>query len=92
VPIAGGECLTALYEWRVFIERDAFDIGQPDASYLGGLSEFLRIAAQLQARGRGVATHAWGAAGVLMQNVHCGFAAANTRILEVPPDHAGIAP
>lgn len=90
VPIAGGECLTALYEWRVFIERDAFDIGQPDASYLGGLSEFLRIAAQLDARGRGVATHAWGAAGSLMQNVHGGFAATNTRILEVPPDYAGL--
>ena|SRR5579872_3643723 len=30
VPIAGGECLTAEYEWRVFSERDAFDIGQPD--------------------------------------------------------------
>lgn len=90
VPIAGGECLTAIYEWRVFTERDAFDIGQPDASYLGGLSEFMRIAALFEARGRGIATHAWGAAGSLMQNVHCGFAAANTRILEVAPDYAGL--
>ena len=37
VPIAGGECLTAAYEWRVFAERDCFDIGQPDASFTGGL-------------------------------------------------------
>jgi L-alanine-DL-glutamate epimerase-like enolase superfamily enzyme len=25
-----------------------------------------------------------------MQNVHCGFAAANTAILEIPPDYAGL--
>ena len=62
VPIAGGECLTAMYEWRVFAERDCFDIGQPDASFTGGLSEFLRVAEMLHARGKGVATHAWGAA------------------------------
>jgi L-alanine-DL-glutamate epimerase-like enolase superfamily enzyme len=90
VPIAGGECLTAMYEWRVFAEQDAFDIGQPDASYTGGLSEFMRVADMLHLRGRQVATHAWGAGGSLMQNVHCGFAAPNTCILEIAPDYAGL--
>ncbi len=90
VPIAGGECLTAEYEWRVFAECDAFDIGQPDASFTGGLREFMKVAAMLDRRGRGVATHAWGAGGSLMQNVHCGFAAPNTRILEIVPDYAGL--
>ncbi len=90
VPIAGGECLTAMYEWRVFAERDAFDIGQPDASFTGGLGEFMNVARMLESRGRRIATHAWGAGGSLMQNVHCGFAAANTCILEVAPDYAGL--
>ncbi|SRR5581483_6966225 len=90
VPIAGGECLTAAYEWRVFTERDCFDIGQPDAAFTGGLGEFLKVASMLDARGRGVATHAWGAGGCLMQNLHCAFAARNTRILEIPPDYAGL--
>jgi galactonate dehydratase len=90
VPIAGGECLTAAYEWRVFAERDSFDIGQPDAAFTGGLGEFMKVAAMLDARGRGIATHAWGAGGCLMQNLHCGFAAGNTRILETPPDYAGL--
>ena len=85
VPIAGGECLTSAGEWRVFLEDDAFDIGQPDASFAGGLSEFMRIASMLEARGHALATHAWGAAGSLMQNVHCGFACPNTVILEIPP-------
>jgi galactonate dehydratase len=90
VPIAGGECLTAAYEWRVFVAQDCFDIGQPDASFTGGLGEFMKVAAMLDSRGRGIATHAWGAGGSLMQNVHCGFAAPNTRILEIPPDYAGL--
>ena len=25
-----------------------------------------------------------------MQNIHCGFAAPNTKILEIPPDFAGL--
>jgi L-alanine-DL-glutamate epimerase-like enolase superfamily enzyme len=90
VPIAGGECLTAQYEWKVFAERDCFDIGQPDASFTGGLGEFIRVARMLEDRSRGIATHAWGAGGSLMQNVHCGFAAANTKILEIAPDYAGL--
>lgn len=90
VPIAGGECLSTMSEWREYLRRDSFDIAQPDASYVGGLGEFMRIAAALEARGKRIATHAWGAAGSLMQNIHAGFAAGNTCILEVPPDFAGL--
>ena len=90
VPIAGGECLTAAYEWRVFAEQDSFDIGQPDAAWTGGLGEFLAVARMLDIRGKKIATHAWGAGGCLMQNVHCAFAAPNTCILEIPPDYAGL--
>jgi len=85
LPIAGGECLTTTSEWRTFVERDAFDIGQPDASFTGGLDQFMKVAAMMESRGRKIATHAWGAGGSLMQNVHCGFAAANTCILEIAP-------
>jgi galactonate dehydratase len=90
VPIAGGECLTASYEWRVFAEQDCFDIGQPDASFTGGLVEFMAVAKMMEDRGRKIATHAWGAGASLMQNVHAGFAAANTCMLEIPPDYAGL--
>jgi len=83
VPIAGGECLTGAYEWRTFIERDAFDIDQPDASFTGGMNEFVKVSRMLAERGRKVATHSWGAGGSLMQNLHAGFAAPNTVILEI---------
>jgi len=85
IPIAGGECLTGTYEWRVFAEKDSFDIGQPDASFTGGLGEFMKVANLLQSRGKKIATHAWGAGASLMQNIHAGFACENTIILEIPP-------
>lgn len=85
VPIAGGECLTGLVEWKPFIDRDCCDIGQPDASFTGGLSEVLQIAKSLADRNKRIATHAWGAGASLMQNIHLGFAAENCQILEVPP-------
>jgi galactonate dehydratase len=85
VPVAGGECLTAAYEWRVFAEQDAFDIGQPDGAFTGGLGEFLRVAAMLESRGRKIATHSAGAGGALMQNIHCAFACANTLVCEILP-------
>jgi galactonate dehydratase len=90
VPIAGGECLTAAYEWRVFAERDAFDIGQPDGAWTGGLGEVLKVAAMLEGRGRRIATHSAGAGGALMQNIHCAFACANTAIVEVLPALGGL--
>lgn len=85
VPIAGGECLTTLYEWRVFADQDCFDIAQPDAAFTGGLGEFMRVAALFASHGRRIATHSWAAGGGFMQNIHCGFAAANTAILEIAP-------
>jgi L-alanine-DL-glutamate epimerase-like enolase superfamily enzyme len=87
VPIAGGECLTGLPEWRAFIERDCFDIGQPDASFTGGLKLCLDVAQLLEQRGRTVAMHSWGAGPSLMQNIHVGFACRNTVMLEIAPDY-----
>jgi galactonate dehydratase len=85
VPVAGGECMSATCEWQVFVERDCFNIGQPDAGFVGGLGEFMKVAAMLESRGRKLATHSWGAGGVFMQNLHCGFAAGNTVVLEIAP-------
>ncbi|WP_135557307.1 mandelate racemase/muconate lactonizing enzyme family protein [Paenibacillus cymbidii] len=90
IPVAAGECLAGVCEWQTFLDRNCFDIGQPDAAFIGGIGEFMRVAAMLEQNGRQLATHAWGAGGCLMQNIHCGFASGNTRILEIPPDYAGL--
>jgi galactonate dehydratase len=84
-PIAGGECLTAVCEWQTFINEDSFTIGQPDASFLSGLDQFMQVATMLALKGRTIAPHAWGAGASQMQNIHCGFACPNTVMLEVAP-------
>ena len=85
VPIAGGECLTSVSEWQTFIDKDSFDIGQPDASFTAGLAQCMKVAALLNAKGKSIAPHAWGAGASQMQNIHLGFACPNTKILEVAP-------
>ena len=37
-PIAGGEMLAGLHEFRAFLEADALDIVQPDVSFCGGIT------------------------------------------------------
>jgi galactonate dehydratase len=86
VPIAGGECLTSLIEWQTYLDAGSFGLGQPDASFTSGLHQVVLIAGAMEKAGCQIAPHAWGAGASLMQNVHVGFACANTRILELPPD------
>jgi L-alanine-DL-glutamate epimerase-like enolase superfamily enzyme len=85
VPIAGGECLTMLEEFRQYADLDALTIAQPDAAWVGGLEEFMKIARMFDSRKHKIATHSWGAGVAQMQNIHAGFAAPNTVILEIPP-------
>ncbi|MCX6030370.1 MAG: mandelate racemase/muconate lactonizing enzyme family protein [Chloroflexi bacterium] len=85
VPVAGGECLTTLNEFRLFADLDALTIAQLDAAFMGGLEEFIRVARMFDSRRKKVATHSWGAGVAQMQNIHAAFAAPNTVILEIPP-------
>jgi galactonate dehydratase len=85
VPIAGGECLTTLTEFRQFAELGAFRIAQLDAAFMGGMEQFIATARMFDARGMKIATHSWGAGVAQMQNIHAAFAAPNTIILEIPP-------
>ena len=85
IPIAGGECLAGAPEWKIYIDRGCFDIGQPDASFVGGFGQFLKIAQLLDGTNRRLATHSWAAGGGFMQNLHAAFACSNTAILEIAP-------
>jgi len=81
VPIAGGEQLSTVDEFRLFADHRALSVAQPDAAWLG-VGQFGAVAALFDA----VAPHAWGAGGAVMQNVHAAFAAPNTLVVELPPD------
>ena len=87
LTVAGGECLAGAHEWKLYVDMDCFDMGQPDAAFVGGLGEFMKIAALLAAKGRKFATHSWAAGCGFMQNIHAAFAAENASILEIAADY-----
>lgn len=85
VPVAGGECLTSLEEWRDWLDNDPFDLPQLDASFMGGPTVFVKIARLCELKGLSIATHAWSAAPGVAANLHAAFACRNTKLLEWPP-------
>jgi len=62
VHIAGGEVLTRRQSYEPWLEARAFDIVQPDATKVGGLSEMRRIGWAAQARGVRLIPHGWNTA------------------------------
>lgn len=84
VPVAGGEGLYTREEFKAYADARAFDIAQPDASYIG-IGAFLDVAALFAAGKKRVATHAWSSGAGVMANIHAAFAVPNLAVLELPP-------
>lgn len=83
LPVAGGECLTSLEEWRDWLELGPFDLAQLDASFMGGPANFIKIARLCELRGVRIATHAWSATPGVAANLHAAFACRNTAVCEM---------
>ena len=62
VPIAGGEVLTRRQSFTPWLTRGAFDIVQPDATKVGGISEQRRIAWMAEEFGVKYVGHGWNTA------------------------------
>jgi D-galactarolactone cycloisomerase len=62
VPIAGGEVLTRRQSFQPWLRAGAFDIVQPDATKVGGLSESRRIAWMAEENGARMVPHGWNTA------------------------------
>ncbi len=75
-PIATGEIAATRLEFRQLIEAGAVDILQPDAGVLGGVTEYLRVAAAASTFGVPIAPH-WHA------NLHAQLAAATPNCITV---------
>jgi L-alanine-DL-glutamate epimerase-like enolase superfamily enzyme len=56
-PIASGEMLTSVAEHAELIRLNAVDIIQPDAARVGGITQFLKIAALSEFKGLTLAPH-----------------------------------
>lgn len=76
VPIAAGENEYSRYGFRELIEHSAVDILQPDVHRVGGITEFMRIAALAEAWNIPVAPHtSWELHAQLLACVSTGMAA-----------------
>ena len=81
--MAGGECLTSLEEWRDWLAHEPFALAQLDASFMGGIANFIKIARLCELQGVSIATHAWSATPGVAANLHAAFACRNTAVLEL---------
>lgn len=57
VPISGGESLFTRYEFVPVFQKEAFDIVQPDATAIGGITEAIAIARMAEAHGVSYTPH-----------------------------------
>jgi L-alanine-DL-glutamate epimerase-like enolase superfamily enzyme len=82
VPIAGGEVLTRRQAFLPYLVRGAFDIVQPDATKVGGLSEQRRIAWAAQDFGVRYVGHGWNTALGVAADLQMANALANVDLVE----------
>ncbi len=83
IPIATGERLTTLYQFREVLEKRACHIIQPDLSHCGGLWEARKIAAAAEAYSMAVAPHNPNGPLALAVAVHFALATPNWLIQEM---------
>lgn len=77
MPVAGGENLHTLHEFRAAICADALSYPEPDVSNCGGMTVFRKIAGLAEAHNLPVTSH-----GVHDLTVHCLAAAPNRTYME----------
>ncbi|MEN9938248.1 MAG: hypothetical protein RLZZ387_4827 [Chloroflexota bacterium] len=74
VRISGGESLCLREGFEAFADIGALDLLQPDANFVGGLSQARAVVQLAEARGLGVLPHAWCGGPGFMANVHLALA------------------
>lgn len=85
VPVALGESLRTTHDFQLRLQRDAFDIAQPDINRTG-LTEGMRIAEFVDSHGRPVAPHVGGSLSIAMVATwHLSSAIPNFLIQEHQP-------
>jgi D-galactarolactone cycloisomerase len=82
VPISGGEVLTRRQTFLPWLRDGAFDIVQPDATKVGGLSESRRIGWMAMDYGVRLIPHGWNTAIGLAADLHLASALPETDLVE----------
>lgn len=78
--IAGGEIVTTAAELCARIDKGYYDIAQPDATVIGGLSATLEVFEAARRRGTEVYVHCWGGPVGMMANFQVALAGGGTMV------------
>ncbi len=82
-PIAYGESLTRLHDFRVLVERRAANVLEPDATIACGFHECLKIAALAEAWNLPICPHSGGLSAIgIAANLHLAAALPNLTTIE----------
>lgn len=86
IRIAGGELTREPYEFRELLERDCFDVFQPDVVCTQGITGLAKFAHQVEAAGKIFTPHTWGTGIGVMGNLHVTAGTVDTPFIEFPFD------
>ena len=92
IQVAGGEMVRSIGEMMDLIERDAFDIYQPDVSLAVGMYRARQVAEAAQLRHRQFTPHTWTNGLGLLANLHVAAGVDAAPFLEFPFDPPGWTP
>ena len=86
VKIAGAELTREPYEFRELLERDCFDVYQPDIAFTLGIYQGRELAYQVAEKGHIFTPHTWGNGIGLMANLQLTAATTGAPFIEFPFD------
>jgi len=86
IRIAGGELTREPYEFRELLERDCFDVFQPDVVCTQGITGLAKFARQVEAADKIFTPHTWGTGIGVMGNLHVTAGTVDTPFIEFPFD------
>ena len=92
VPIAGGELNGGWHEFKVMLEKESYDIYQPDATMGGGISDAKRVLDACRERGLGYTPHTWTNGLGFLINLHVYAAGPRDYPIEYPYEPPGWVP
>lgn len=84
VRIAGGEMNQGIHEFKVMLEKDCFDVYQPDATLAGGVLMSRQVAEMAKEKGRLFSPHTWTTGIGFAINMHIAATCDHCPILEFP--------
>lgn len=88
VPIAGGEIVTTPEELASRLQAGCYDIVQPDATVIGGVSAVMAVFETARTTGTDVYVHCWGAGVGMLANYHAALAGGGTMVEWPMPAYA----